>query len=123
MNPGDIAYVNFPFSAQEIQPYKRRPVLILGMVHEAGASTILCAMITSSERRLTRPLPSDVVIDDFAACGLPKRSVVRAHRLWTAEGRDFIVRLPDGRQAERVLGTVRPGILEATRSAARALLS
>ena len=88
MKPGAIIAVNFPFSAHQSDPYKVRPVLVLNAIGEGPDQAILCAMITSSEQRVRRPRAGDVVILDHESAGLPRPSVVRCRRIWTAERRD-----------------------------------
>jgi len=102
----------FPFSHMEKDPYKRRPVLVLGTMGTGDDEALLVTMITSNARRVSRPHADDVLIADHAACGLPVPSVVRATRIWTAQSRDVV----------SVLGEVPPEVLEAVRGRIRLLI-
>ena len=112
--PGDIRYVWFPFSRSEAEPYKKRPVLVLGVVGTPPDRAVLVAMITANAQRFTRPHQGDVALPDWERLGLLKPSVVRARRIWTAEERDF---------AGQLLGRVESETLEAVRVELRALLA
>ncbi|MGW2397519.1 type II toxin-antitoxin system PemK/MazF family toxin [Kitasatospora sp. NPDC001664] len=91
MKPGDIALVYFPFSYMEEEPFKRRPVLIVGctLPGESGDHAALVAQITGSANRVSNPGQGDVVVHKWKEAGLRKESVIRARRLWTPEPRDF----------------------------------
>lgn len=91
MRPGAVALLWFPYSRQELVPFKKRPVLVLGQSKtQSGAdSAVLIAMITGSKQRVQNPGLADFVLDSWAAYGLLAPSVVRTTRLWTAESRDF----------------------------------
>ncbi len=113
MKPGDVALVMFPFSATEPQPYKQRPVLVLGATGSPPDQAVFVAMVTSNKRRVLRPGPGDVVITDWQAAGLVMPSVVRSRRIWTAEGRDVI----------RTVGAVSTDLLNAVKEQVRQLLN
>lgn len=88
--PGEVRFVWFPFSHGEAEPYKKRPVLVLGVVGAMPDQAILVAMITANAARVARPHAGDVALSDWQNLGLKKPSVVRARRIWTAEERDFV---------------------------------
>ena len=113
MGPGQIRLVWFPFSRREVQPYKKRPVLVVNATGQTPDRAILVAMITSKPRRFTHPAPGDVPVRGWANAGLTLPSTVRARRLWTAEERDF---------SGSFLGTVDDPVLQAVRSEIRKLL-
>ncbi len=111
MTPGDLALCWFPFSYLEEEPYKRRPVLVVGGTPggEVGDHAVLVAQVTGSRKRLAVPRPGDVLVPDWKSCGLWAPSVVRSRRLWTPEPRDFdedLGRL-DGETLAEVLQHVR----------------
>ncbi|MEV7340502.1 type II toxin-antitoxin system PemK/MazF family toxin [Streptomyces sp. NPDC093544] len=91
MTPGDVALVHFPFSYMEEEPFKRRPVLVIGctLPGEVGDHAALVAQITGVAGRVANPGQGDVVVHKWKEAGLQKISVVRARRLWTPEPRDF----------------------------------
>ncbi|WP_162177333.1 type II toxin-antitoxin system PemK/MazF family toxin [Actinotalea ferrariae] len=102
---GDLVLVSYPFSAHADEPYKPRPVLVVNAVRQ-GDETLLCAMVTSNERRWSRPKPGDIRIEEWQEAGLPLQSVIRTRRVWTAEHRDLI----------RAFGKVSGETLEAART-------
>lgn len=91
MQPGDLAYVYFPFSYMAEEPFKRRPVLVVGctLPGETGDHAALVAQITSSASRLASPGQGDILVEKWQSCGLRAPSVIRSRRLWTPEPRDF----------------------------------
>lgn len=91
MNPGDLVFVWFPFSYLEEEPYKRRPVMVVGCTRpgETGDHAVLAAQVTSSPRFVESPGQGDVLVTNWRRCGLSRRSVIRSRRLWTPEPRDF----------------------------------
>lgn len=93
MTPGDIVLVKFPFGADRPpgEQFKKRPVLVLSSLAGAAQAdeAIVVAMITGNEARFIRPRLGDVPIQEWQACGLDKRSVIRTRRIWTAESRDL----------------------------------
>ena len=103
----------FPFSRNEPQPYKKRPVLVLAAVGRVPDRAVLVAMVTSNPTRVQNPGPGDVTVTDWKPAGLRHPSVVRTRRLWTAEERDF-----EG----TVLGTVEAAVLDEVRRHVRSLL-
>lgn len=113
MDAGAVASVAFPFSESEDEPFKRRPVLILGSAGTGANAAILVAMITSNPRRVKTPGRFAVLIEDWEAAGLDKPSVVRVGRLWTAEPRDF----------RGVRGSVSPDVLAEVRERITRLFS
>ena len=106
VTPGDVALVDFPFSAAEAQPFKRRPVLVLAAVGRVPDQAIWVVMITGKASRYARPGDGDVRIPEWAAIPLHRESVVRSRRVWTAEERDIV----------RVLGRVSAGTLDQVRA-------
>lgn len=112
MSAGDVALVFFPFSQNESEPFKKRPVLVVADQGTPPDQALLVMMITGNPRRFSHPKASDIPITEWQAAGLDKESVLRTMRLWTAEGRDV----------DRVLGRVDLGTLEAARAAVRALV-
>ena len=113
--PGEVRYVWFPFSRGESEPYKKRPVLVLGVVGSPPDQAVLVAMITGNAARFARPHAGDVPLLDWRRLQLAKESVVRTRRIWTAEERDF-PRAP-------ALGEVSPEVLDVVRAELRALLA
>lgn len=91
MNPGDVARVYFPFSYLEEEPYKRRPVVVVGGTPPGtpGDHAVLVAQITGDPRRVAHPRHGDVVVSRWQEANLLTASVVRGRRLWTPEPRDF----------------------------------
>lgn len=82
----DVAVIPFPFA--EVPVLKRRPAVVLsGRGFNEGNHSTLVAMITSTSRQ---PWPSDVVLSDLDAAGLPVPCRVR-WRLATIPN-DLIVR-------------------------------
>ncbi len=110
MSPGDIALIHFPFSFTENQPFKRRPVLIVGSSNNANAADggLLVAMVTSSAARVANPGRCDVPLIQSDASGLTAPSVCRTNRLWVAEERDFVrvIGRIDQRELERIKGLI-----------------
>jgi hypothetical protein len=104
----------FPFSRNEPEPYKRRPVLVLAAVGRGPDRAVLVAMVTSNPSRTSNPRPGDVVVRGWQQAGLRLPSVVRSRRLWTAEERDF---------TGSVLGTVDSTVLDQVRRNVRGLLA
>lgn len=105
--------VNFPFSSREPQPFKQRPVVVLGASGSYPDEVLFVVMVTSSARRVQSPKAGDILIVDLDTAGLPKPSVVRTRRIWTGESRDVV----------KVLGQVSASLLEESRQAVRALIS
>lgn len=111
---GDVAMVWFPFSHQENEPYKERPVLVLAVHGNHPDQAVLVAMITGNPARFLKPGPGDVPLSNWADYGLLKPSVIRTRRIWTAEGRDF---------TGKTRGQVDPEIVEAAKTELRVLLA
>lgn len=86
---GTVALAYFPFSAAESQPFKKRPVLVLGSSGVGLSEVVVIAMITGSQARINSPGPGDLLIADWQECGLAKESLVRSRRFWAAEERDL----------------------------------
>jgi mRNA interferase MazF len=91
--PFDVVAVPFPYVDREVR--KRRPTVVVSRprLSEAhGLAWVL--MITSAANQAW---PDDVPIEDLAAAGLPKRSVVRVSKIATVETArcERIGRLPD----------------------------
>lgn len=93
MNSGDVRLIWFPFSRNQAEPYKKRPVLVINAVGTVPDRAILVAMITSNAQRFARPAVGDIPIVGWRSSGLLKPSVIRTRRLWTAEERDFSTQL------------------------------
>jgi mRNA-degrading endonuclease toxin of MazEF toxin-antitoxin module len=110
--PGDVVLVDFPFSASEPQPYKRRPVLVMAARGTPPDQAIFCVMITGNHRRVRRPGPGDITIPNHSVVGLARPSVIRTRRIWTAEGRDIV----------RAIGQVETQTLDLVRAEVAALL-
>jgi mRNA-degrading endonuclease toxin of MazEF toxin-antitoxin module len=88
-SPGDLITVWFPFRRHEPEPYKRRPVLVIGVPPATRADeALLVLMVTSNARRVRYPGATDILLDHGSGSGLTQPSVVRLSRAWTAEGRD-----------------------------------
>ena len=114
MIPGELRLVWFPFSRNEAEPYKRRPVLVLAATGQVPDRAILVAMVTSNARRVLSPSTGDIIVEDWQQAGLRRPSVIRSRRLWTAEERDF-----DG----TVLGAVDSAVLGHVRQHVQELLA
>ncbi|OLT12267.1 hypothetical protein BJF78_24720 [Pseudonocardia sp. CNS-139] len=112
--PGEVRLVWFPFSRNEAEPYKKRPVLVLAAHGTAPDEVVLVTMITSNPQRFARPHSGDIPLVDWQQFGLPKPSVARCRRVWTAEARDF---------TGAPLGSVSADILEKVKAELRALLA
>ena len=70
---GDVLLVPFPFV--DLPLSKRRPAVVLSAKHfNAANGQSLLAMITTAGGSAW---PDDIVIEDLAAAGLPKPSVIR----------------------------------------------
>lgn len=112
MNPGDLVALWFPFSRQEAgqAQWKKRPVLVLSRLGFGLDEVIVCAMVTSNENRYRSVGPGDVRLQSWSSFGLPKPSVVRCRRIWSAEPRDL---------AGRQYGRVTPAVLEAVKEEIR----
>jgi hypothetical protein len=91
VEPGEFYLVYFPFSYKEEEPYKRRPVLVVGctLPGEIGDHAVLVAQVTGNADRVADPGQGDVIVPRWQEAGLRKPSVVRSRRLWTPEPRDF----------------------------------
>jgi hypothetical protein len=122
VEPGEFYLLYFPFSYLEEEPYKRRPVLVVGctMPGEKGDHAVLVAQVTSSPQRVMTPGPGDVLVPRWRESGLRRPSVVRSRRLWTPEPRDFAGD-PSGRVEP--LGRIEKDALEEVLSQVRLLIS
>lgn len=108
MRAGDIAFVYFPFSYLEEEPYKRRPVLVVGGTPEGevGDHALLVTQVTGSMMRVSNPRRGDILVTRWKEAGLRVPSVVRSWRLWTPEPRDFVAGPPVGRVDDDLLSEV-----------------
>jgi PemK-like, MazF-like toxin of type II toxin-antitoxin system len=113
VTPGELRLVWFPFSRNETEPYKRRPVLVLAASGQVPDQAVLVAMVTANGRRVMNPGPGDIFVGNWKQAGLRRPSVIRSRRLWTAEERDF-----DG----TMLGTVHADVLDQARRHVQELL-
>lgn len=115
MNAGDIGLLSFPFTPREPQPFKKRPVLVLGDAPTSATSdaSILVAMITSSSARVSNPGRYDVPLEMSEVSGLTVASVCRSNRLWTAEPADFV----------KVLGQVTASELSSVKALVKEMFS
>lgn len=80
----DIVKLPFPYTDRPVR--QRRPALIVAageLLKRHGLLWVL--MITSAENR---GWPSDVILSDFGAAGLPAPSVVRTAKIAVVEARD-----------------------------------
>jgi mRNA-degrading endonuclease toxin of MazEF toxin-antitoxin module len=89
LTPGDIVLAWFPFSKNETEPYKKRPVLVLSHVGLSEDEAIGLVMITGNEKRFASQGAGDVRIDQWRESKLAKDSVIRARRVWTATRQDL----------------------------------
>jgi mRNA-degrading endonuclease toxin of MazEF toxin-antitoxin module len=89
LSPGDIVTVWFPYSRDEREPYKKRPVLVLSHIGLNEDEAVGLVMITGNERRFASQGAGDIRIDLWRECQLPKRSVIRTRRVWTARYLDL----------------------------------
>lgn len=95
-----------PFPYVDRLRVKRRPaVVISGRTWLDAHGLVWVVMVTSATNP---PWPDDVAVEDFAAAGLPKPSVVRAAKVATVEAArcERLGRLPAG-TARRVIATLR----------------
>lgn len=74
--PGDVVLLMYPFTSAE--GAKKRPALVL---LDTGDDDVVVARITSQATRGE----FDVDLTQWQSAGLPVRSVVRVHKLLTAE--------------------------------------
>ena len=118
LSPGEVVLLNFPFSSKETQPFKKRPVLVLGVDGAGDDQAVVVAMVTSRAMRFQNPGPGDVRLTEWANAGLDRESTVRTRRFWSAEPRDVIRNLGtvDGETLalvrEKVVATVRAPALD-----------
>ena len=75
--------VAVPFPYVEREARKRRPTVVVSMPVLAERHGFLWVVMVTSA--VGRPWPEDVPIEDLAAAGLPKPSVIRACKLATVE--------------------------------------
>jgi len=113
VTPGELRLVWFPFSRNETEPYKRRPVLVLAASGQVPDRAVLVAMVTSNGRRVLNPGTGDILVGNWKQAGLRRPSVIRSRRLWTAEERDF-----EG----TVLGCVELSVLDEVRRHVQGML-
>lgn len=78
MTPGDLVLIRYPFD--EVEEYKKRPVLVVAVVHDTRDPDVIVLQITSSATLLADPKAGDIITDDPA---LRKRSVIRARRIFS----------------------------------------
>lgn len=109
--PFDVVAVPFPYVEREAR--KRRPTVVVSRAELArrhGLAWVL--MITSAENAAW---PGDVEIEDLAAAGLPKPSVIRPAKIATVEIArcDLLGRL-SGKTAETVAAVLARTITPAT---------
>ena len=78
---GDIIVVDYPHV--ETSQIKRRPALVVSTRPIGPNGLVLWAMMITSAAN--KRWPGDVVIDDYAALGLPIPSVVRTEKISTLE--------------------------------------
>lgn len=96
--PWAVVRVPFPYADRPI--VQRRPALVLAVPDAAeGLPVLLVAMITSAAHRQS---PSDVVLTDAKAAGLPAPSLIRCARLATidAEVAEVLGMLPDDERGQ-----------------------
>lgn len=107
MNPGDLILVWYPFSYLAEEPFKKRPVMVVGCTRpgEIGDHAALVAQVTGSRRFVESPKQGDVLVSNWRQCGLKYESVIRSRRLWTPEPRDFVSQ-PFGKVEEDTLAEV-----------------
>jgi mRNA interferase MazF len=108
--PFDVVAVPFPYVEREAR--KRRPTVVVSRPDVAdrhGLAWVL--MITSADNPAW---PGDVGIDDLAAAGLPKPSVIRPAKIATVETArcDLLGRL-SGKTARAVAAAVARAIAPA----------
>lgn len=87
----EVVKVPFPFT--DIKAVKVRPALILSTARHFNAQVgmSVMAMITSV-KQMQNPWPTDVVIEDLNATGLPAPSMIR-FKLFTLDHRLIVGRL------------------------------
>lgn len=82
MTPFDIILVPFPFS--DLTAVKKRPCLILCVLHPKGPDAhYVVSMMTSSTAPIS--FPHDVALEDWKKAGLPKKTTVRPAKLVTVD--------------------------------------
>jgi len=76
---GDIVVVPFPFS--DLSMSKKRPALVIASL--AGNDVILCQITSKNRADL---YSTSLLNEDFYKGSLPAASIIRPHRLFTADG-------------------------------------
>jgi mRNA interferase MazF len=82
ITPFDVVLVPFPFS--DLSTTKQRPCLALASIRQKGRPDhVIVAMMTSQVDGLS--FPHDLRVQDLAAAGLPKPSLIRLAKVITLE--------------------------------------
>ena len=91
---GDIIQVYRPnknSSGKCVQEGTRPMLVISNDVCNSVSPVITALPLTSSYRKLTKPLPTHIVINDIEGTGLTKTSVVMAEQICPVDKRDIIM--------------------------------
>lgn len=106
---GDIIQVYLPVkntSGKSVQEGTRPMVVISNDTCNSVSPVITALPFTSSDRKINKPLPTHVVIDedDLEGTGLTKKSVVMAEQICPVDKRDIVMYL--GSLPKKYLGSV-----------------
>ncbi|MFI8528244.1 type II toxin-antitoxin system PemK/MazF family toxin [Promicromonospora sukumoe] len=113
VNPGDVVLLPFPLDSEAEEPYKKRPVLVVGAEGRGPDEALVVVMVTGNPHRYARPRPGDVPLSDWQSVGLARESTVRSRRFWSAESAHVVHRI--GAVSDATLETVRDLIVAIVR--------
>ena len=106
---GDIIQVYLPVknsSGRSVQEGTRPMVVISNDTCNSVSPIITALPFTSSDRKINKPLPTHVIIDegDLEGTGLTKKSVVMAEQICPVDKRDIVMCL--GTLPKKYIGSV-----------------
>lgn len=81
VHPGDVVIAMFPFV--EHDALKRRPAVVLAVIHGCYGCDVITAAVSSSIDRVDAD--TDVLLMSWRQAGLDKPSKVRANRIMTLQ--------------------------------------